>query len=182
MYRTHTVQHFETGLKAEVSISQTRLLNSEKVHRFLQGNLVSFINWLCGQLRRPSNPQCSVPAAVSALGSLLKEAPVRELFTRTGADLNHSTPQVCNTHAHTPARLFLCPHLHLNCIMCFHSVGWECGLRNDSYNGKAHAGFLKCPEYEVVLKRFHIYEYIPYTHVVRSYYRTEEDTPKPPKT
>lgn len=50
----------------------------------LQGNLVSFINWLCGQLRRPSNPQCSVPAAVSALGSLLKEAPVRELFTRTG--------------------------------------------------------------------------------------------------
>lgn len=34
--------------------------------------------------RRPSSPTKSVPAAVAALASLLKEPPIRELFTRAG--------------------------------------------------------------------------------------------------
>ncbi len=34
--------------------------------------------------RRPSSPTKSVPVAVAALAALLKEPPVRELFTRSG--------------------------------------------------------------------------------------------------
>ena len=52
-----------------------------------QATLVAFVNWLSAQLRRPSNPARSVPAAVGALASLLREKPVRQLFTRNGAQL-----------------------------------------------------------------------------------------------
>lgn len=49
------------------------------------GNVVvSFLDWLCSQLRRPSSPTKSVPVAVHSLATLLKEFAVRELFTRTG--------------------------------------------------------------------------------------------------
>ena len=51
----------------------------------MQATLVAFVNWLSAQLRRPSNPARSVPAAVGALASLLREKPVRQLFTRNGA-------------------------------------------------------------------------------------------------
>ncbi len=50
-----------------------------------QATLVAFVNWLSAQLRRPSNPTRSVAAAVGALASLLREKPVRQLFTRNGA-------------------------------------------------------------------------------------------------
>lgn len=46
--------------------------------------ITSFIEWLCAQLRRPSNPQKSVPTAVSALGVLLKDKGTRALFLRSG--------------------------------------------------------------------------------------------------
>ena len=49
--------------------------------------MVAFVNWLIAQLRRPSHTSRSVLAAVSALGSLLKAPPVRQLFTRSGATL-----------------------------------------------------------------------------------------------
>ena len=48
---------------------------------------MAFVNWLSAQLRRPSDPARSVPAAVGALASLLREKPVRQLFTRNGARL-----------------------------------------------------------------------------------------------
>lgn len=50
----------------------------------LEQAVVSFLDWLCSQLRRPSSPTKSVPAAVHALASLLKEQAVREMFTRSG--------------------------------------------------------------------------------------------------
>ncbi|KAK9845988.1 hypothetical protein WJX81_007801 [Elliptochloris bilobata] len=50
----------------------------------VQSVLVSFTGWLCSQLRRPSNPGRSVPAAVAALGGLLREAPARALFAKSG--------------------------------------------------------------------------------------------------
>lgn len=46
--------------------------------------IASFIDWLCAQLRRPSNPTKSVPTAVSALAVLLREKGARTLFTRSG--------------------------------------------------------------------------------------------------
>eukprot|EP00884_Botryococcus_braunii_P018942 jgi/Botrbrau1/5731/Bobra.0134s0007.1 len=46
--------------------------------------LSAFIDWLCSQLRRPTNPTRSVPAAVSCLARLLKEGTARQLVTRAG--------------------------------------------------------------------------------------------------
>ena len=60
---------------------------------YAQATLVAFVNWLSAQLRRPSNPTRSVPAAVGALASLLREKPVRQLFTRNGA----AVLPVCHT-------------------------------------------------------------------------------------
>ena len=60
---------------------------------YAQATLVAFVNWLSAQLRRPSNPARSVPAAVGALASLLREKPVRQLFTRNGAPAGHAPPQ-----------------------------------------------------------------------------------------
>eukprot|EP00882_Tetradesmus_deserticola_P003843 GHRQ01004066.1.p1 GENE.GHRQ01004066.1~~GHRQ01004066.1.p1 ORF type:complete len:495 (+),score=256.12 GHRQ01004066.1:223-1707(+) len=44
-------------------------------------HITSFVEWLCGQLRRPSNPAKSVPTAVSALAVLLRDKATRGLFT-----------------------------------------------------------------------------------------------------
>lgn len=46
--------------------------------------IASFIEWLCSQLRRPSNPNKSIPTAVSALAVLLKERGCRQLFLKAG--------------------------------------------------------------------------------------------------
>mmetsp|Transcript_27680 Transcript_27680/g.51119 ORF Transcript_27680/g.51119 Transcript_27680/m.51119 type:complete len:467 (-) Transcript_27680:677-2077(-) len=45
-------------------------------------HISSFVEWLASQLRRPSNPGRSIPAATVALASLLKERGTRVLFTR----------------------------------------------------------------------------------------------------
>ncbi len=44
----------------------------------------SFIDWLCAQLRRPSDPARSVPTAVHALSQLLREPPMRVMLHRAG--------------------------------------------------------------------------------------------------
>ena len=46
--------------------------------------MVNFIEWLVGQLRRPSHPSRSVPLAASVLAALLRERGARMLFLRTG--------------------------------------------------------------------------------------------------
>jgi V-type H+-transporting ATPase subunit H len=47
-------------------------------------HITSFVEWLCGQLRRPSNPTKSVPTAISALAVLLRDKATRRLFTSAG--------------------------------------------------------------------------------------------------
>jgi V-type H+-transporting ATPase subunit H len=42
----------------------------------------TFVDWLCGQLRRPSNPTKAVPTAISALAVLLREKAARAIFTQ----------------------------------------------------------------------------------------------------
>lgn len=44
----------------------------------------AFIDWLCAQLRRPSDPARSVPTAVHALSQLLREPPMRAMLHRAG--------------------------------------------------------------------------------------------------
>jgi len=46
--------------------------------------IVSFLDWLCSQLRRPTHQSQSVPTSVSALACLLKDTSVRGLFHRCG--------------------------------------------------------------------------------------------------
>lgn len=46
--------------------------------------ITAFVEWLCNQLRRPTNPTKSVPCAVAALATLLREKRARTLFTRGG--------------------------------------------------------------------------------------------------
>eukprot|EP00878_Enallax_costatus_P027898 GHUV01030086.1.p1 GENE.GHUV01030086.1~~GHUV01030086.1.p1 ORF type:complete len:450 (+),score=138.79 GHUV01030086.1:518-1867(+) len=46
--------------------------------------ITNFVEWLCGQLRRPSNPTKAVPTAISALAVLLRDKPTRALFTQAG--------------------------------------------------------------------------------------------------
>lgn len=46
--------------------------------------IVSFVDWLCSQLRRPTHQSQSVPTSISALACLLKEAGVRVLFHSCG--------------------------------------------------------------------------------------------------
>ncbi|KAK9811416.1 hypothetical protein WJX72_003647 [[Myrmecia] bisecta] len=50
----------------------------------VEQTVVTFVDWLCSQLRRPSHPSRSVPAALSALARLMKERSVRALFHRAG--------------------------------------------------------------------------------------------------
>ncbi|CAL5229877.1 g13289 [Coccomyxa viridis] len=64
--------------------ASTPTAESEKV----QSTLVTFVDWLTSQLRRPSQPSRSVPVAVQCLARLLREAPARALFMRaSGASL-----------------------------------------------------------------------------------------------
>ncbi|KAK9908193.1 hypothetical protein WJX75_004047 [Coccomyxa subellipsoidea] len=54
----------------------------------VQNILVTFVDWLTSQLRRPSHPGRSVPLAVGCLARLLREPAARALFTRaSGASL-----------------------------------------------------------------------------------------------
>lgn len=46
--------------------------------------ITNFVEWLCGQLRRPSNPTKAVPTSISALAVLLRDKPTRALFTQAG--------------------------------------------------------------------------------------------------
>lgn len=47
-------------------------------------HISTFIDWLCAQLRRPSNPTRSVPTATACLSALLRERGSRQLFLRAG--------------------------------------------------------------------------------------------------
>ena len=47
-------------------------------------HISAFVDWLCAQLRRPSNPTRSVPTSVSALCALLRERGGRQLLLRAG--------------------------------------------------------------------------------------------------
>jgi V-type H+-transporting ATPase subunit H len=44
----------------------------------------AFLDWCCGQLRRPSNPSRSVPCAARALSLLLRDRAARAAFARAG--------------------------------------------------------------------------------------------------
>jgi V-type H+-transporting ATPase subunit H len=46
--------------------------------------VTTFMDWLCSQLRRPSNPSKSVPTAVASLSALLRERGCRQLFVKSG--------------------------------------------------------------------------------------------------
>lgn len=46
--------------------------------------ITNFVEWLCGQLRRPSNPTKAVPTSISALAVLLRDKPTRAVFTQAG--------------------------------------------------------------------------------------------------
>lgn len=46
--------------------------------------VAAFVDWLCGQLRRPANPTRSVPCAAAALAALLRARSARALLTRAG--------------------------------------------------------------------------------------------------
>jgi V-type H+-transporting ATPase subunit H len=50
----------------------------------VQRAAAAFIDWLCAQLRRPSDPTRAVPAAVHALARLLREPPLRAMLHRAG--------------------------------------------------------------------------------------------------
>ncbi|KAG1675497.1 hypothetical protein FOA52_001796 [Chlamydomonas sp. UWO 241] len=47
-------------------------------------HISAFVDWLCAQMRRPSNPSRSVPLGVSCLSALLRERGTRALFFRAG--------------------------------------------------------------------------------------------------
>lgn len=51
----------------------------------VEQTVLTFVDWLCGQLRRPTNAQRSVPTAVHCLSRLLREAAVRPIVHRAGA-------------------------------------------------------------------------------------------------
>ncbi|XP_068665727.1 V-type proton ATPase subunit H-like [Aristolochia californica] len=44
--------------------------------------LKGLVDWLCGQLRKPSHPTCGVPTAVNSLATLLREPFVRSSFVQ----------------------------------------------------------------------------------------------------
>lgn len=50
----------------------------------VEQTVVTFVDWLCGQLRRPSNATRSVPTAVHALSHLLRELPIRAVVYSAG--------------------------------------------------------------------------------------------------
>ncbi|XP_078163215.1 putative V-type proton ATPase subunit H [Carex rostrata] len=62
-------------LNGESSGSKSKLTT---IHDVLRG----LVDWLCSQLRNPSDPTCSVPVAINCLATLLKEASVRSLFVQ----------------------------------------------------------------------------------------------------
>ena len=50
----------------------------------VEAALISFIDWLTGQLRRPRHSHQSIPASIHSLSILLRERPTRALFIRAG--------------------------------------------------------------------------------------------------
>lgn len=50
----------------------------------VEAALISFIDWLTGQLRRPRHEDQSIPASIHSLSILLRERPTRALFIRAG--------------------------------------------------------------------------------------------------
>lgn len=54
------------------------------LQRCCSQHVSAFVEWLVGQLRRPSNDAKAVPTATSCLAALLKERGVRALFLRAG--------------------------------------------------------------------------------------------------
>jgi V-type H+-transporting ATPase subunit H len=62
-------------LNAESSDSKSKLTTINDVLRGL-------VDWLCSQLRNPSDPTWSVPIVINSLATLLREASVRSLFVQ----------------------------------------------------------------------------------------------------
>jgi len=52
----------------------------------------AFLEWCCGQLRRPAHPARAVPSAVRALSLVLREKSARAAFTRSGGPALLSAP------------------------------------------------------------------------------------------
>jgi V-type H+-transporting ATPase subunit H len=50
----------------------------------VEAALISFIDWLTGQLRRPRHEDQSIPVSIHSLSILLRERPTRALFIRSG--------------------------------------------------------------------------------------------------
>ncbi|XP_016485281.1 V-type proton ATPase subunit H [Nicotiana tabacum] len=59
----------------DAASSKRKLTTAEDVLRGL-------VEWLCAQLRKPSHPSCSIPAAINCLATLLKEPIVRSSFVQ----------------------------------------------------------------------------------------------------
>jgi V-type H+-transporting ATPase subunit H len=67
------------------------------------------VDWLCGQLRRPTNPTKSVPCAAAALATALREKSARVLFTRGGGvQLLSPLLRSCNTPANSQLLYEIC--------------------------------------------------------------------------
>ncbi|KAI8462608.1 MAG: armadillo-type protein [Monoraphidium minutum] len=68
-----------------------------------------FVDWLCNQLRRPTNPTKSVPCAVAALATLLRERSARALFARGGGvQLLAPLLRSCNSPANSQLLYEIC--------------------------------------------------------------------------
>lgn len=70
-----------------------------------EAHISSFIDWLCSQLRRPSNPARSVPTAASTLSALLKERGCRQLLLRTAGGLQLLPPFLKSFNSPTYSQL-----------------------------------------------------------------------------
>eukprot|EP00798_Chlamydomonas_sp_ICE-L_P029127 gene29127-32345_t len=85
--------------------SQLRRPSNPSPYHHLHRHITTFIEWLCSQLRRPSNPSRSVPTAAAVLSALLKERGCRQLFLRTSGGLQLLPPFLKSFNSPTYSQL-----------------------------------------------------------------------------
>ncbi len=97
-----------------------------------EGAISSFMDWLCAQLRRPSNPSKSIPTAISALSALLREKGCRTMFQRAGGvPLVAPLLRSCNSPSNSQILYEIC--------MCL----WQMSFNRNSAEVMASAGVVK---------------------------------------
>ncbi|KAL5703120.1 hypothetical protein ACHQM5_028253 [Ranunculus cassubicifolius] len=63
------------SLNGEASHSKSKITTINDV-------LNGLVEWICGQLKKPSHPSCAIPTAISCLATLLKEPMARSSFVK----------------------------------------------------------------------------------------------------